>query len=72
MEELTRDQVNEVMRKHNDDWPPDADFSATDVREYAKYLRYAASDDHYVDNMVQAAELDLLVDKAEEGTVPTE
>jgi hypothetical protein len=64
---LTRDQVNEVMARHHDHWPADNHFSPTDVREYAKYLRYTAEDAGagYTDNMVQAAELDLLVDRSE-------
>jgi hypothetical protein len=64
---LTIDAVNEIMQRHNDFWHPDSEFSNEDVRQYARYLRYIAADagDGYTDNMVQAAELDLLVDKAE-------
>jgi hypothetical protein len=65
---LTRDEVNEVMGRHNDRWPADNDFSPTHVREYAKYLRGAADfpGADYNDNMVQAAELDALVDRIEQ------
>jgi hypothetical protein len=64
---VTIDQVNEVMRRHNDFWHPESVLSNEDVRQYARYLRFAAADPgvHYADNMVQAAELDLLVDRAE-------
>lgn len=63
---LSRDQVDEVMRRHGTTWG-DNDFSAADVRAYAKYLRFAADfpTADYTDNMVHAAELDLLVDRVE-------
>lgn len=71
MATLNREQVEAVMRRHGTTWD-DNDCSAADVRAYAKYLRFAA--DHlvdYTDNMVLAAELDLLVDQAE-GLEPIE
>jgi hypothetical protein len=70
---LTIDAVNEIMAKHNDFWHPDSVLSNEDVRQYARYLRFAAQepDADYDDNMVQAAELDLLVDRAEVTGVAT-
>lgn len=62
---LGREAVDEVMRRHGTTWG-DNDFSATAVREYAKYLRFAADfpGADYIDNMVHSAELDLLVDRS--------
>lgn len=66
MSTLTREAVDEVMRRHGTTWG-DNTFSAAEVRAYAKYLRYAADSPgaDYTDNMVHAAELDLLVDRIE-------
>lgn len=67
---LTRDQVNEVMTRHNDHWPPDTFFGHAEVREYARYLRAAADwpDVNREDNLTQAAALEHLVDHAEQET----
>lgn len=68
MSTLTRDQVNDVMRRHNDHWPADTKFGPAEVRDYAKYLRAAADspDANYDDNLIQAADLDALVDRTEQ------
>jgi hypothetical protein len=67
MNAVTIEQVNEVMSRHSDFWPPDSVLSNEDVRQYARYLRFAAKDPgvNYADNMIQSGELDLLVDRAE-------
>lgn len=64
---VTAAQVNEVMQRHNDFWSPEADIDNEAVRQYARYLRFAAREPgaDYDDNMVQAAELDLLIDQIE-------